>query len=82
MINTIIPYYNCPIDFISIFYSNHIKESIHFLIEKFQKNNINYIKLKLSKYKCSKNGNNFEIEIFKIDNGYILIQMKIYFIIK
>ena len=69
--NTIIPYYNGPIDFMCIFDSNNINESIEFLIDKFHKNNINYIKLKLNKYKCSKNGNNFEIEIFQIDNGYI-----------
>ena len=83
LINTIIPYYNGPIDFICIFYSNNIKESIDFLIEKFQKNSINYIKLKLNKYKCSKNGNNFEIEIFQIDNGYINLDENIfYYIIK
>ena len=79
LINTIIPYYNGPIDFICIFYSNNIKESIDFLIEKFQKNSINYIKLKLNKYKCSKNGNNFEIEIFQIDNGYINLDENIFY---
>ena len=71
LINNIIPYYSGPIDFMCILNSNNIKDSIDFLIGKFKKNNINYIKLKLNKFKCSKNGNNYEIEIFQIDNGYI-----------
>ena len=71
LINNIIPYYSGPIDIMCILNSNNIKDSIDFLIGKFKKNNINYIKLKLNKFKCSKNGNNYEIEIFQIDNGYI-----------
>ena len=47
---------------------NNIHNCILYLIEKFKKNNINYIKMKFNKFRCSKNGNNCEIEIYQIDN--------------
>ena len=68
LINYTILFYNGPIDFMCISNENNIHNCILYLIEKFKKNNINYIKMKFNKFRCSKNGNNCEIEIYQIDN--------------
>ena len=64
-----LPLYKGPIDISCIFSKEtNLSNCIKFITDKLKKNNIYYINSKQNKFLCSKNGKNFEIEIYKLNS--------------
>ena len=66
--------YRGPIDVKSIVISPTVTIMVKQILNLFKKNNINSIKITPFKFKCSKNGSGFDIEIFSVCDKAIKIK--------
>jgi len=57
-----------PIDLSTIIYSDNVNRLIEEMIEVLNRRKIRFIRTKPYKFKCSKNGISFELQLLKLDN--------------